>query len=507
MIKTPMDGAKILKEWQEPTVVVPTNVPVSQLKNPVAIVARAARLAGGGFRLEEGLKTEWSSKMVQEWYGGQKKRAILRSPVAFIELSAKPIMEWLVPKQKAGVFGVKVQRLIEMNPTKTLEELVPQLRELWNFTDASLGMVRYDRLFLNNVNKNIVQATVRAPGWSGGTIAQIGGGLKDLSKFIGEWTTTGKMPEKLPDRAAYTLSLLVTAAAINGALTYAFTGSVDTSLQSTDWWAFRTGENDEQGRPIRFLLPTYAKDLFAYIHHPIKTLLAKSHPMVGVVSDMFKNTDYYGVEIVHKGDSLIAKTGEVAMFTVKQFTPFWIRGLEKETQAEGEDVSLEGIAATVAKNPLKALGPELGVMPASAEYLDTPAQNKIREILHDRTPQIKRTQAQADLKDLKRQLRAKLQQTGDTSPIYQAVEAGKITSKDARDIIKSKNVPPFKRSYELLEPEEAITVYELANEKEKAEVRPILLRKMRSLKNKVPDERKRILALYNEVIESEGEKT
>jgi hypothetical protein len=30
---------------------------------------------------------------------------------------------------------------------------------------------------------------------------------------------------------------------------------------------------------------------------------------------------------------------------------------------------------------------------------------------------------------------------------------------------------------------------------------------MRSLKNKVPDERKRILALYNEVIESEGEKT
>jgi hypothetical protein len=184
-----------------------------------------------------------------------------------------------------------------------------------------------------------------------------------------------------------------------------------------------------------------------------------------------------------------------------------MRGLAKETMAAGEPATLSGMAEMVSKNPLKALGPELGIMPASVEYLNTPAQNKMRDILHARTPQLEKTQAQADLTDFKRQLRAQLQKTGDNTAIYDAVTEGKITSKEARDIIKSKNVPPFKRSFERLTEEEAITVYELANEKEKAEIRPILTRKLRSLKNKTPDERKRIMALYNEVIESEGEKT
>jgi hypothetical protein len=508
IIKTPMDGSRILKEWQNPTVNVPTNVPVSQLTNPVAIIAKAAVLAGGGWRLEQGLKTEQTGKMLQDWYGKHKLRAAMRSPIAFIELSAKPIMEWLVPKQKAGVFGYKVQRLIEMNPNKTLQELVPELRAAWNFVDASMGMVRYDRIFLDNQNKNIVQATVRAPGWSGGTIAQIAGGLKDFSKFLAEWTKTGKMPDKLPDRAAYTMSLLITAAAINGALTYAFTGDLDTSPTSTDWWAFRTGENDEQGRPIRYLLPTYAKDLFAYWRHPTKTLLAKAHPMIGVVSDMIRNTDYYGVEIRHKGDSIIAQGGELGMFTVKQFEPFWMRGLEKSAVAAGEDDTLGGMASTIAKNPLKALAPEIGVMPASAEYLNTPAQNTMRDILQARTPKSEKTQAQADIYNLKRQLRGRLQQTGDTEEIHQAVLDGKITSKEARDIIKSKNVPPLVREFKQLEPEEAITVYELGNEVERKELKPLLNKKMRTaLKNKTPDARKRILALYNKMMESLGETT
>jgi hypothetical protein len=77
----------------------------------------------------------------------------------------------------------------------------------------------------------------------------------------------------------------------------------------------------------------------------------------------------------------------------------------------------------------------------------------------------------------------------------------------SRDIIKSKNVPPLVREFKQLTLEEAITVYEVANDKEKAELKVMLTRKLRNLKNKTPDERKRIMALYNEMMESEGEKT
>ena len=83
---------------------------------------------------------------------------------------------------------------------------------------------------------------------------------------------------------------------------------------------------------------------------------------------------------------------------------------------------------------------------------------------------------------------------------------GKITSKEAHDIIKSKNVPPLIREFKQLTAEEAITVYEVANEKERAELKPLINKKMRTaLKNKTVDERKRILALYNKMMESENE--
>ena len=57
IIKTPMEGAKILNEWAKPTMVVPTNIPVRQLQNRVAVIAKAAEMAGAGFTMEQGLRT------------------------------------------------------------------------------------------------------------------------------------------------------------------------------------------------------------------------------------------------------------------------------------------------------------------------------------------------------------------------------------------------------------------------------------------------------------------
>src|ERR1035437_6471068 len=176
-------------------------------------VAKAAELAGGGFKMEQGLRTEQTGKLIQDWYSKHRVRAAMRSPIAAIELMAKPIMDYLVPRQKAGVFGHLAERIIEQNPGKSLEQLTPEFRQAWNRVDARLGQVRYDRLFMNNSAKNAVQGLVRAPGWSGGTIAEIGGGFADAGRFMSEWVKTGKLPENLPDRTAYVISLLTTVGA------------------------------------------------------------------------------------------------------------------------------------------------------------------------------------------------------------------------------------------------------------------------------------------------------
>jgi hypothetical protein len=325
-------------------------------------------LAGGGFKMETGLRTEQSVKAYRDWFSGHRVRAAARSPVAFTELLAKPIMDYLVPRQKAGVFAELAGRIIEQNPGKSLEELTPQFRQAWNRVDARLGQVKYDRLFVDNVAKNVVQGLVRAPGWTGGTIAEIGGAFPDTMKFFQEWKKTGKAPENIPDRVAYTASLLITMGSANALLTYLFTGTAPKGL---DFFAFRTGHKDEQGNAERFLLPSYMKDLVAYARQPLTTLEHKTHPLLSVIDDVAQNRDYYGYEIFDPNANVAKQAAQTGKYVIKSFEPFWTRGVRKEQE--------RGAGA------LRQALPLVGVMPAPGYITRSPMQNEISKLYQLRT--------------------------------------------------------------------------------------------------------------------------
>ncbi len=369
-VRTPIVGDRVLNAWRNP----------EGAMNPrIRQVTEAAELAGGGFKMERGLFTEQSTKMLRNWYSGEKVKAALRSPVALTELLAKPIMEYLVPRQKAGVFAELAWRIIDQNPGKSLEELRPQFRQAWNRTDARLGQVRYDRLFINNIAKNVAQGLIRAPGWSGGTIAEIGGGFADAGRFLSDWVKTGKLPENLPDRTAYVLSLVMGISAANAVLTYAFTGQTPRGM---DYLAFRTGRKDQQGNDERFLLPSYMKDILAYARHPGQTLLNKTHPLVSIVSDVAKNKNYYGVEIRDPQAGLATQAGQAGAYVIKSFEPFWTRGARQERERGA------GAARQVA--------PFFGVMPAPRSVTQSPAESLAHDLMLEQVPSGPRTQAQAD---------------------------------------------------------------------------------------------------------------
>jgi hypothetical protein len=318
--------------------------------------------------LEKGLATEQTAQLRRDWFSGKRLKAALRSPVAFTELMAKPIMQFLVPRQKAGVFAELAWRIIDQNPGKSLEELTPQFRQAWNRVDSRLGQVLYDRIFINNTAKNIVQGLVRAPGWTGGTIAEIGGAFPDAYRFLKEWKDTGKPPDNIPDRVAYTASLLLTVGALNAILTRLFTGS---NPQGLDYVAFRTGNKDEQGNEERLLLPTYVKDLLAYSRDFRGTVEHKTHPLLGMFEEISNNRDYYGYEIRNPHAGIPEQGKEIAEYVIKSFEPFWIRGARKEIQ---RDSSFGKVAL-----------PYIGVMPAPANINRTRIQNKIYELYHIRT--------------------------------------------------------------------------------------------------------------------------
>jgi hypothetical protein len=481
-----MAGGKILEAWRSET---PEG---KHLKD----VVRAIELAGGGFELERGLMTGDTKEMQRAWHGGRPLTAAAKVPFAAIEGLANLIMQYLVPRQKAHVFAELASRIMRDHPGAALETLTPQFRQAWNRVDARLGQVRYQRLFMDNTVKSVVQGLIRAPGWTGGTIAEVGGSLKDAAGFAQE-LAQGRWPKVLPARIAYTVALLTATAVMNGALTKLFTGD---DPEDVDFWAFRTGGFDEKGRPERFLLPTYAKDIHAYVADakrgtPLQTLSHKVHPLITLIQTAASNKTYYGEEVRHKGDNVFQQLLDVGLHSLKEFEPFWTRGARREYQRQGDE-------PTTAASVAKLAAPQFGIMPAPTDYTKTRAEKLLDQVV-DRSSLRPLTRKQAERRNLKAEVRRELYVRKNAEPLREAIAAGKLTMAEAREMRKTMNEPPLVHSIQQqgVTINDIFAIYQVATAKEQAEIRPVVYRRFKNaLHSALPDDRQPLIDQYRAVI-------
>jgi hypothetical protein len=470
MARFAMEGNRTLAEYANPSIDVPTNVSVANLPNTpeyrAALVAKAAREVGGGFTMEHQFRTHWQDKMIKEWYGGQKIKAALRSPVVLSEMAMKPIMDFLVPRQKAGVFGDLVGRILEQNPSKTLEQLRPELNDAWNRVDSRLGQVRYDRIFMRDGAKNALQAIFRAPGWTGGTLAEVGGAQVDAVRFIKEWASTGKAPKGIPDRVAYTISLLGTMAIANGLMTYLFTGEKPDGM---DWWAFRTGELDSKGRQVRFLMPSYVKDLFAWYEAPGHTAVAKTHPLWSMIGELARNKDYYNTLIRDPESSQAQQMVDMGKYALRQYIPFGVRGIQQVMEY-----------AKFSEEPGRFIAPQIGIMPAPRAYTSSPAQKVIDEY-NLMTRSAYSTKDTAEKKKLKADLMKMARdedQAGFDDLAAESIADGKITRQQVQEVVKESQIPDGLTRFTKLPLEWAMRAFEAGSDYEKEQWQPYILKKV-----------------------------
>ncbi|CAO0822432.1 hypothetical protein DFAR_3060005 [Desulfarculales bacterium] len=477
IVRTAMEGGKILSEFNSPSGIdTPTDIAIKFLQtngeHGIAMVAKAAELAGGGFAMDRGLRTYQTEAMVRDWASGKKLKAMARGPMALIEVSMKPVLEWLVPRQKAGVFGEMVGRIVEMNPDKTLMELRPEFREAWNRVDARLGQVRYDRLFLDNAYKNAIQAIIRAPGWTGGTLTEVGGAPVDAAKFVKEWLDTGKAPKDIPNRVAYTMSLFATVCLANGLMTYLFTGETPKGM---DFFAFRSGGKDVHGNENRWLLPTYMKDIFAYFRDWQHTITAKTHPLLALAGDMMKNKTYYGEQITNEDRNWYERWVEDrGLHAVKTFTPFWMAGANKAVERAG------GWGQPTGDILERVAPPLVGVMPAPRPYTASDAQ-KVIDKYNELTRPATTTKETVQAKDIKRRLLEMARdqdEAGFQELATQAIGTGAVTLKAVKELMKESKNPPGLSRFTKLPLEWALKAFGAADEAEQAAWKPYLLKKI-----------------------------
>ena len=453
------------------------------------VMAEMVRLAGGGIGMENRFRTDHTKMMIQHYANKNYIRGTMRLVPAVVEQMARPLMEVIVPRMKFGVFRDRAQYWLKTNEGATQEETRLAMQQLWNRIDSTMGQVRYDRLIVNNTAKNVVQALVRAPGWSGGTLLEIGGGIKDTLKFSKDVLTGKSKDPKVTDRMLYVASLVAVSSVINGVATAMLTG---TPPEGDDFWAFRTGGMDERGNPERGTIPTYAKDVGSYSKHFFQTLGNKAHPLLGVVKDLKNNKDFYGVKIRNEDDDSFQQGKDVASYLMSAMMPFAIKGMMKADE-RGDSLIMKTL-------------PLVGITPASAEMNKTDAQNKMGELLSEHMRVGAKTHAEADKNKLKRDISRDFKLGNDDSAsmkIEDALDKGLLSHKDVVMLRSPHNTTTesaIESDFNKLGLNDALTVYRMGNAKEKEQWLPLLVKLRGQADRMAPVDRDRVLERYDSIV-------
>lgn len=466
-----LEGRKLLQAWlgkdQGPT---------------MNAIADAMASAGGRAKMDKFYATEASASMQKALKEGKILTASMKVPFYLVEQAARPIMEYIVPRQKLGVFADIVKMEMERNPAMTHEQLRDVSQKAWDSVDNRMGQLVYDNLFWNKVVKDLSMASVRSLGWNLGTIREVGGGVKDVVGNVQDMIH-GK-GTKMSYRTAYVMALPIVTGLYGAIYQYFHTGKGPEELK--DYFFPKNGGIDKRGQEARISLPTYMKDLYHYSTNPVQTVINKFSPVNNTVLEMLYNKDFYGVEIRNTDDPVIQQVLSEFKFVGSQFIPFGIRNIGRDTR----------------EDTMSKVEPFIGFVSAPYDVNMTKAEREANELAKAKIPVGSRTKEQAEHSQKKSEIRSKYIADKDESILNDAVEQEIISPKEKKAIIKQAGMTSLGRATQHLSFEEVKKVYGKADDKEKVELEAIMAKK-KANKKKAGTWTKSEEAMYVKIFDSQ----
>lgn len=434
-------------------------------------IAQLAVKAGLRATVDPFWKTQVTRNMMRSLReGGVKGYAgtLLRAPFAASEQLMRPILEYLVPRQKLGVFaGMAQQHMERLGPNADIHAVRDAMARAADATEDRMGQMTYDNLFYNRMIRDMALLGFRAYGWTYGKYRSLFAGAADVIQ------TPGRIRAGEPvvtDRMAYLLALPMVAGAIGSVMNYMMTGQAPNDWK--DALMPRTGRTDRNGNPQRLSLPTYIKDLLSDWHdfpNPKKMFLSfyhKLNPWLDVGVEVLNNADFYGTKIYNEDDPYWRQWTDTLRFVVKSATPFSVTSAMKlnETHPGLQEQAL----------------PFFGFVPAKAELTMTPAQSRAAELMRESLPRGSRTSEESErsqfISQLTRDARA-------ADPEWQkrlqsAIVSQKILPEQLANFFNSLPFTPFQYQVRKLSAQDAMQVWDLANPVERQQLRAIVIEKI-----------------------------
>jgi len=396
---------------------------------------------------------------------GQKVSGALALPIrtakAAIEATMTPILKWLVPHQKLGMFSTLAQdEIIRLKSADASDEVVWQrMVEVWDSVDNRLGQLVYDNLFWNKTLKDVLMLATRSVGWNLGFLREYAAGpIADIVDTKGRLKRGDAL---ISLRMAELIGTVSTLAVVGAAITYMITGRGPED--DKDYFYPPTGGLNPDGSKERLNLPTYAKDLHGWATRPVRTAKNKLHPVLGLIADMAQNEDFFGTEIRHPDDPVVQQLRDLANHVGKSFQTFSMSNWKKMREAGASKKRAAFTSIT-------------GITTAPSYVTKSPAQKLMVRYIVARLPRGTRTKEQFEKSKLRGLITNRMRQG---QPI-DILEPGKhFTSREIKRMRKRARQGAFETQFKRLTIEEALNVYAVADNEERASVRHLLRAKFK----------------------------
>lgn len=501
-ITNPIKGHSVYKAYLEGVIADPE----------LAEYVRSLVEAGGRVKMDEFYRTKARERFVEAWRKTDVGGMLWNALPGLSEAVMWPILEWLVPRQKLGVFADLARFELErLRPDAGLEERRAAFAKAWDSVDNRMGQLVYDNLFWNKAVKDLAMISVRSLGWNLGTFRELPGGYADWARFARDTAKYGAYrirggggdrggifggggggrppvaPPKVTHRMAYTLALPLFTAIVGATWTYLATGKGPEDEK--DYFFPRTGGFDEAGHPERVSLPGYMKDQVHWWIHPVQAARNKLNPLFTMLGEMLQNEDYWGREIYNRNDPVVKVALDLARHVAKGFVPYAAGNLKRERERGA--------------SPAMQAAPFIGITAAPAYIDQTPAQRLMQEFLAE-GHKGSLTQAAAERIQARRELASKLRRHDPEARemAIAALREGKLTAGDVRKAAAGAAKNPDLARYKLLPVEQALEVYRAANDTERRQFRLVALQKLAAkLRNAGAAEKKQLIERYRDVVE------
>lgn len=433
----------------------------------------------------EALKRNWKIATNELLPGVERGKAALKSVFntagVLVEHTAWPLMDWLIPRVKAGTYYDTSRQIRSQMAGASEDEINIALCNAWDSMDNRYGQVTYNNLFMNRTAKDMLTVILRSPGWNIGTLREVAGGFGDLAKGVYQKSRGGKFV--LSDRAAYVMALMVGTAYINAL--YQHLHKDAPPVEGLDYLYPRNGTKNANGDWNRFWPKLYTYDFVSMYKHPYSTIEHKEAPALATMSELKNNADYFGEQIVDPGDPISKQAGRIAQYMVKQtFEPFSISNYQ-ERKIRGETDNKEALLESMS-----------GILPAPKWV----GQSKASQLAYGYfiTHQSQGPEDPADFERKKAfiQLRDKFKNnTLSEDDIDKALNSGEVSPGQLTYLFKNSDKNDLQRWTSQLTVNQAWNVWRAANSTEKGQLLSIVIPKI--AKTPGPEQEQRLNAIYN----------